>query len=479
MARDIVRELLEIAGFEGQELEDFRPIWEDTAKKLLLDDEAMAFAVDTYLPQNWDLKYKGVRKMIGAYFREIADTVHTPEMKANGVKIVYGILPAIANYYYAVKDSGKDKVYIGFPDLMMVNVLNAFFHGAAPFLYEAEKQGFTYGCRHCPLNKMRVAAYTTGTIAAPDIIWSWGFNCDEGPKTDEMLQGLFGNVWKYHVSRVPHDGRFDEREDLIDYRVKFMSEQMKLGVKAIEEATGITVSDENLMNANKMAAGMGFKVGMLAQMCTTANPPVLGGETLTLLQQCLTVPFNTGMKYLEESIDILIKEIRKAIKNGEGVMPKDTPTIGYYNLPFCVPWVGKFFRDNGVIGTFSHALSQSKLEQSPGRFGDDPWMAAAEMWSKNGMCRNLAGEADSMSEKVEMFHPDGMILGFFDFDRWLGAQQKIMAKLVEERTGVPSYYLEADFWDDRDYSPESLKTRIESICQIIHTKKALKAMQEE
>ena len=183
---------------------------------------------------------------------------------------------------------------------------------------------------------------------------------------------------------------------------------------------------------------------------------------------------------MEEAIDILIKEIRKAIKNGEGVMPKDTPTVGYYNLPFCVPWVGKFFRDNGVIGTFSHALTQSKLEQSPGKWPDDPWMSAAEMWSRNGTCRNLRGEADSMCEKIDICKPDGMILGFFDFDRWLGAQQKVMAKMVEEKTGVPSYYIEADFWDDRDYSPESLKTRIESVCQIIHARRAMKeAMQED
>ena len=99
-------------------------------------------------------------------------------------------------------------------------------------------------------------------------------------------------------------------------------------------------------------------------------------------------------------------------------------------------------------------------------------MSAAESWSRNGMCMNLKNEADAMCEKVEICHPDGMILGFFDFDRWLGAQQKIMAKMVTEKTGVPSYYIEADFWDDRDYSPESLKTRIESVCQIIKMRKA-------
>jgi len=477
MARDINRELLTLAEFHGEELEQFLPIWEYTAERLKLTEEIITFAVDTYIPQNWDIKYKGVRMMIGAYLREIAEIVDTPNKKAKGVKIVYGILPAIANYYYAVKEAGGDNVFIGFPDLMMVNTLNSFFHGAAPFLDEAEKQGFTYGCRHCPLNKMRVAAYTTGTIAAPDIIWSWGFNCDEGPKTDEFIQGITGVEWNYHVSRVPHDGRLDEQEDLIDERVRFMSEQMKLGIRAIEKATGLTVTDEHMAEANKKAGAMGFKAGMLTQMCTTANPPVLGGEALTMLQQALTVPFNTGFKYLEAAIDVLIKEIRAEIKAGTGVMPKDTPTVGYYNLPFCIPWVGKFFRDNGVIGTFSHALTQSKLEQSPPAY-DDPWLIAAQMWSRNGMCRNLKGESESMAEKIDICKPDGMILGFFDFDRWLGAQQKIMAKMVEEMTGVPSYYIEADFWDDRDYSPESLKTRIEAVCQIIHTRKAMKALDE-
>ena len=159
-------------------------------------------------------------------------------------------------------------------------------------------------------------------------------------------------------------------------------------------------------------------------------------------------------------------------------MPKDTPKVGFYNLPFCVPWVGKYFRDNGVITAFSSALTHSKLEMSPVRYKDDPWMSAAENWSRNGMCMNLKNEADAMCEKIEICHPDGMILGFFDFDRWLGAQQKIMAKMVTEKTGVPSYYIEADFWDDRDYSPESLKTRIESVCQIIKMRKAQELAQK-
>ena len=68
--RDINRELLQLAGFEGEDLENFLPRWLETAKALQLTDEKVAYAVDHYIPENWDIKYLGVRKTIGAYLRE-------------------------------------------------------------------------------------------------------------------------------------------------------------------------------------------------------------------------------------------------------------------------------------------------------------------------------------------------------------------------------------------------------------------------
>ena len=82
-------------------------------------------------------------------------------------------------------------------------------------------------------------------------------------------------------------------------------------------------------------------------------------------------------------------------------------------------------------------------------------------------------EVAAMVEKVKANKPDGMLMGFFDFDRWLGAHQKMAADLVEKETGVPHYYIESDFWDDRDYSEEALRTRIESICQLLYMKKEM------
>ena len=58
---------------------------------------------------------------------------------------------------------------------------------------------------------------------------------------------------------------------------------------------------------------------------------------MSLIQQVTNIPFNSGTGYIEEAVDILTKEIRAAIKAGEGVMPKGTPKVAIRNLPFCVP----------------------------------------------------------------------------------------------------------------------------------------------
>lgn len=473
MNKEMNIELLKLAGFEGPELDAFLPDWLKAVEIIGMSDEDIEYATKEYIPKNWDIQYMGVRKMMGAYFRELVEVSKTKQYRAEGKKIIYGILPAVATSYTAMKYAGGDNVCTSFPDLMLVTVLNGFFDKADPFLYEAEEQGFTYGCRHCPLNKTRLAAYTKGVISAPDVIWSWGFNCDEGPKTDEMIQCLYGKEWRYVVSRIPHDTYFGEADDELEERIEYMGRVLKDGMDEIAEITGIEVSEENMKKAMDDSNRYAFKVGQLAGLVCNSDPVPLGGNALTLFENRIGMPFNAGPQYIEEALDIMIKEARQAVKEGKGVLPAGSPTVGSYFVPFCIPWVDRLFRENGVATTFSQTLTPSSKQLKAPKYKDDMYLAIAEQWLKMPLGQNMGYEVASMVEKVNTYKPDGMLMGFFDFDRWLGAHQKMAAKLVEEETGVPHYYMESDFWDDRDYSEEALRTRIESISQILKMKKEM------
>lgn len=468
--KEINSRFLELAGFEGAELEELLPDWRAAADAMGLSDEDVRCAVEEYIPGCWDIRYKGVRKLIGAWTRECIEVCKTKQYKAEGRKLIYGSLPAIATPYAAFKRAGGDRVHVLFPDLVLLQTLNGFFHKAGPLISKAEELGFSFGCRHCPLNKTRLAAYATGLIAAPDVIWSCGLGCDEGPKTDEFIQCLLGEEWPCVISRIPHDTAFGRADD--EYgRVKYLSEVIRTDIGRVSELTGICPTDADFSRGFADARRCLFKLGMLGNLVCSADPVPLGGSALVLFQEGIAVSLNNGCKYLEEALDIMLKEVKQAVKNGVGVLPKGAPKVGSYFIPWCMPWIDKVFRENGVATTFSQTLTPSKSQMKPSAYKDDPYMGMAEQWLKMPLGQNMGCEAESMIEKVKSNKPDGMLMGFFDFDRWLGAHQKMCAEIVQKATGVPHYYIEADFWDDREYSEEALRTRIESICQIMHTRK--------
>ena len=99
-------------------------------------------------------------------------------------------------------------------------------------------------------------------------------------------------------------------------------------------------------------------------------------------------------------------------------------------------------------------------------------MVAAEFWLKKGNRANVGYEAEQLCEKLQTYGIDGMVFGFFDFDRWLGSHHRLLTRMVEEKTKLPVFYVEGDIYEDRDYSPEALRTRIESICEIMKMRKS-------
>lgn len=185
----------------------------------------------------------------------------------------------------------------------------------------------------------------------------------------------------------------------------------------------------------------------------------------------LTAPFNTGIESMESALDTTIEEVKQRVARKEGIMPEGAPKLMAFIMPVTLPWIPKMFEQNGVGLTFGDIYLPSKKQLIPSRY-DDPFMAAAETWLKRSSSINTGYRAQLICEKMETYGIDGLVLGFFDFDRWIGSDHRLLARMVEEQTNKPVFYIEGDIWDDRDYSPEALRMRIESICGIVKMRKA-------
>jgi benzoyl-CoA reductase/2-hydroxyglutaryl-CoA dehydratase subunit BcrC/BadD/HgdB len=301
------------------------------------------------------------------------------------------------------------------------------------------------------------------------VSWIWGFVCDEGPKTDEFIRVYHDPEWKTYITRIPHDQPLGAVEDELDERVAYLASQLRDGFESIQQQLGVKVTDEKLLEALGIWQKYNKKVAELFHLMA-CDPQPLSGLIGALLSEPTAYPWNTGLEFMENALDISIDEVKQRVAHREGILPEGAPKLMVYSMPTALPWISKMFEQNGVGLTFAVNRLPTKKQLSPSRF-DDPYMAAAESWLRRTLTVNIGYKAYIICELMEQYAIDGLVLGFFDFDRWLGSDNKLLARIIEEKTGKPVFYIEGDIWDDRDYSSGALRTRIETIAEIVKTRK--------
>jgi len=467
---DIDEEYLSLTGFadpgeqwvesRGQILKD----WKKARKGLGLTDDDVKYAVRQWIPQNFEVQLEGVRKVIGMMTAEIADMMKANEKKENGEKLIYSVLPAHSNFFYAMKKTDPN-INTYFVDANLASFLNPFFHKISPLLEFAESHGVTYGCRHCALNKTRYALLRQGLIPLPDVSWIWGFVCDQAPKSDEFIKEYWNKNYNIIYSRIPHDteGHVVEYKD--EERVNYLAQVMRQGYEACCKELNVDVDENALKEATKDRIQFIMSYGKLAQLMAS-DPAPLGG-TITLFPTLPTfMAFNTQYSYVGSALKALTEDAKERVKKGEGVVPQGSPKAMAWFTPYNNPFITRMFDDNDVALAYCEGLLPAKCEFEMPKF-TGAFEGASEALLKWSLLSNWGMRADLAVEKMETYGLDAMVWGFLDFDRWLGSDHKLCSRVVEKKTGKPSFYIEGDIWEDRDYSQESVRTRIETICEVI------------
>ena len=463
MTSDVHRKLLELLGLKGEELETFLPEWRKAAEFLHLSDSDVAFACERWLPTYWDMSLEGTRKCIVAVLREAAAMSHTAEYMAAGEKVIYSTMPSAAVCVYANRLAGKGKVHIFYPYFIIATVWTAFFGRELDARFNGS--GMDPACQHCAMNCLRADSTIKGMITPPTVIWNWGLQCDEAPKTDEMLKRLENAEWKSVLTTLPHDAPLGMDESDDPERVAYLAEEMRVAQSQVTAYTGVEVTDEHMAAAMEEQLGYLRRVEHLTDLVMNSDPVPMYGNDLTLFTLCMECAFDTGYKYINDALDTTIAEVEQRISEGRGVLPKGSPKLACHFSPLNVPWIDKTFRDNGVNLTLGRMFPPaSKLINC---VKPDAYLSAASMCLEAPNNVNMLDEVRMTCDQLTSYPVDGALYGFFAFDRWIGALEKIMIREAEERTGIPHFYLEGDFWNGARFSLEDKLTTIRGICSCL------------
>jgi benzoyl-CoA reductase/2-hydroxyglutaryl-CoA dehydratase subunit BcrC/BadD/HgdB len=476
MAKKVYREFLETLGFSSQECDEMLPRWVAVAKKLGLKEKDVTYSISTWIPDYWNLQLKGVRLALQVYFKELLLVGELEEFRQKGGKLVYGTLPCQTAAFRAIELAGGDNVVVCFPDFVMMLAMSIFFHKQS-MLVEDDCY-LSNRCRHCGINKTRFNACQAGRIPFPDVMWSWGFFCNEATKTEELIQEVLEPQWHYVMSALPHDSYLGEHEEENPARVKQMAKELEQGHKEIGKILGITIEHKHVYDALRETGNYTKKLDELISLVANSDPQPISGNELALFSGPMGMAFSDGFEGLGAAIDVMLEEVKQLVAQKKGILPEGAPKLGAHFVPVCIPWVEKAFRDNGVaLSLSSYFCTPPRLFQAPKYL--DPYQLLAYQWLQNPNAVNMDYEVELFAEMMKRFHVDGMLYGFFTFDRWLGSHQKILIGKIEEKTGIQHFYMEGDIWNDGNYKKEDRINRIENIAYFLKMNKLMGEREEQ
>lgn len=457
-------QLFRLFEFSDEEIADCIDDWMQGCKRFGISNKDVANALNNTLPSYWDLSLKGIRLCMGAYLREIIELFRLPKYKERGDTIIYCNMPTHPVPIYANKLAGGDRFHVCQPDFFISSILKPFFNKKN--LKKIDQTAcLNKSCNHCELNQNRISAQLNGMIPLPTVTWNWGLLCNEGPKSEEFLSIMNqDSSCNYVITSLPHDTCLGVTEAEDEFRVDSLYQRLKTSQERITEYTGISVTEEHMSLAMDNYIAYLTRLDELTRMVKNADPQPIKCNSLSLFSALQHVILDYGNEYFLKAINVLIEECKELIKSEKGILPAGAPKIACHFVPYCTPWLEDVFNDNGINISYSLYFPplESMLEETEKT--SDCYRIVAKQWLHNPSAVNMGNEITIVEDMLRTNPVEGVLFGFFSFDRWIGAIQKTMISILEENTNIPHYYLEGNFWSDSRFTKEDRLSRIENIC---------------
>lgn len=463
---DYYDDLLKLCGFEDKEIDEERPRIRKTFERLEIGHEDME-AAEEWVRQNHDVTLTGVRKLLGAWLKEMIDIVLAKE---EGKKVVYFGFPAILGPGLMINASSED-VLVCAPDMVLCHTMGQIFNKLTPILEAGEANGLPPGHALCSLWQTKIGGVVKGMIPVPDFALASSYFCDMGSKADDLVAAKFGTPMAY-IDGVM-DSKWGEYPGFLTERVKYLGAQIDQAIVKAEKVLDIQVSPDAWEKSRKGGQAVVHMAQRLVELMK-ADPVPVSITALQLLEALTGASTGRGIREGIKAMEILIHELEQRVKAGIGATEKGVPRVMTSAGHTSDPRVTRVFEDAGLAVPLSFILTcvANPMTEYEGDYATPgEMMAAHEM--RAGMFHGTDAQIKIMESAAMKYQLDGFVMNYLYICRPVALQSHNTKKYLEEKTGLPVLSLEVDIYDSRAYSAASLRTKVETFAAMLKDKKRL------
>lgn len=460
--------LFTLCGYEPNELKDDRQRIERALHILELTPEDMNHAF-SFVNKYHDVSLLGVRKLLGAWLKELIDLVLAKE---EGKKVVYFEFPAIFGPTWLLKYSSDD-VYAASPDVIFCSTLGHIFDKQAPIFEAGEQHGIPPGHGICTLWTHKIGALAKNYIPVPDVVMASSYMCDVGSKGSDMLSELYG-VEVAHIDSCP-DYEWNRYPDFTREKVSFFGGEINKAFDLIEKTIDIKVREDGLEKSMGTINEFLELFGQLGAL-NAHTPQPISTVALNLCQPFIVASTGRCVTYGIEAMKILIEETRQRVENGIGVVAKDAPRVILFIHSHSDPRIAKMMEEYMAIPANFIAFYPI-IQPKDSKLDITEYNTIGEKIAAMEMVNGLFHSGYSVVKKFEMIishlreNLDGAIYSILYHCRPAALGSHTMKKFIEEKQNLPLLQLELDLWDHRFHNAESMRVRIETFAAMLKQKK--------
>jgi len=461
---DYYDELLKLCGFEDEEIEKERPRIEKSFERLGIGPEDMEMA-ESWVRQNHDVTLTGVRKLLGAWLKELIDVVLA---KDEGKKVVYFGFPAIIGPGLMLSASSKD-VLVTAPDMVLCHTMGQIFNKLTPILEAGEANGLPPGHALCSLWQVKLGGVAKGMIPVPDLALASSYSCDMGSKADDLVTAQYGVPVAY-IDGVM-DSHWGEYPEYLPERVQYLGTQINQALKKSGKVLDIKIAPDAWEKSQKGSQEFVNNLLRLLDLMR-ADPVPVTVTALELLEALSMASTGRGIQEGVKAMEILIQELEGRVKAGIGATKKGAPRV-MMELGHCSdPRVTHLVEDAGLGVPLTFILAWvggppvkvEKTYATPGERIAAYELAAGAFHGTDAMIKRMEMATDVMKL-------DGFIRDYIYNCRVGALGSHCGRKYLEEKTGLPVLLLEVDIYDSRAYSAASLRTKVETFAEMLKAKR--------
>jgi len=448
-------ELLELCGYDEQEIESELPRVEKAFNKLGITVDDIERGKQR-LSKYYDVELKGVRKALRLILRELVDALL---VRDEGMKnVIYGFMaPGFDLLSSALVTKSRDVFSIHHSWAFQIFV-GCVFGKMVPILEEAERKWLKAGMvAHCANLKTLVGPLTLGLYPKPDLLVTTGLLCETSPKTVDLFHEFYDiPVWYVDACQDRTSGEYPEPSERVAISA---AKSLKRLAERIQEVVGFEITDDMLLEVQDAKGKMGEAFGRIRDLIANSAPLPLSPahENIWMCLNVLALSID-GITEATEAVDTLYEELQERVAKGLGVVEKEAPRV-LATLPMgqTDPRLEHLACEVGI----AIVATDRNLEVSIKEIPEDPYMRFGIGMQVGAMHVPPAMRIPLLIEGCKKLNIDGVLDRFHVGCRAVAGDALLIENAIKKELGIPVMLLEWENFDPRVYKHEEYKKRME------------------